>query len=73
MQDSTTNTTRIAKNTLHLYFRMMITMLVRLYTSRVVLNALEGRELSNIQCGVGGVVVNFSILSALHREPSFDY
>ena len=31
---------RIAKNTLMLYFRMILTMLVSLYTSRVILNTL---------------------------------
>ena len=30
----------MAKNTLALYFRMLFTMFVSLYTSRVVLNAL---------------------------------
>ena len=31
---------RIAKNTLFLYFRMLFMMVVSLYTSRVILNAL---------------------------------
>lgn len=34
------NTKRIAKNTLMLYVRMLFGMLVSLYTSRVVLQAL---------------------------------
>jgi hypothetical protein len=34
------NTRRIAKNTLMLYFRQILTMLVSLYTVRVVLNTL---------------------------------
>ncbi|MBR3578947.1 MAG: hypothetical protein IKN98_09215 [Bacteroidales bacterium] len=38
MSDNSANNKRIAKNTLLLYFRMLITMLVALYTSRVVLN-----------------------------------
>lgn len=33
-----TNTTRIAKNTLMLYFRQILIMLVSLYTVRVVLD-----------------------------------
>ena len=37
---SSQNNRRIAKNTLMLYFRMILTMLVSLYTSRVVLNKL---------------------------------
>ena len=40
MPDNSTNIQRIAKNTMLLYFRMMLTMLVCLYTSKVVLNAL---------------------------------
>ena len=36
------NNKRIAKNTLMLYFRMLLTMLVSLYTVRVVLNTLGG-------------------------------
>ena len=35
------NNKRIAKNTSLLYFRMLFMMMVSLYTSRVVLNALE--------------------------------
>lgn len=34
------NNRRIARNTLLLYFRMLILMIVALYTSRVVLEAL---------------------------------
>ncbi len=34
------NNKRIAKNTLLLYFRMVFMMVVSLYTSRVILNAL---------------------------------
>ncbi len=57
------NSKRIARNTLLLYFRMLITMCVGLYTSRVVLNAL-GVEDYGIYNVVGGVVAMFSILSA---------
>ena len=46
---------RIAKNTIFLYFRMMITMVVGLFTSRVVLNTL-GVEDYGINNVVGGVV-----------------
>ena len=56
------NNKRIAKNTLMLYFRMIFLMLVSLYTSRVVLNAL-GVEDYGIYNVVGGVVAMFSILS----------
>lgn len=46
---------RIAKNTLFLYFRMMITMIVSLYTSRVVLKIL-GVDDFGIYQTVGGIV-----------------
>ena len=59
---STSNTSRIAKNTLLLYFRMLLTMGVSLYTSRVILNAL-GVEDYGIYNVVGGVVAMFAILS----------
>ena len=37
---ATSSNKRIAKNTLLLYFRMLLTIAVGLYTSRVVLNTL---------------------------------
>ena len=55
------NTTRIAKNTLLLYFRMLLTMGVSLYTSRVILNAL-GVEDYGIYNVVGGVVAMLGFL-----------
>lgn len=56
------NTKRIAKNTLMLYVRMLFGMLVSLYTSRVVLQAL-GVEDYGIYNVVGGVVAMFSMIS----------
>ena len=53
---------KIAKNTLFLYFRMLFMMVVSLYTSRVILNAL-GVEDFGIYNVVGGVVAMFSVLS----------
>ena len=40
MSQATDNNKRILKNTLFLYVRMLITLVVGLYTSRVVLNTL---------------------------------
>ena len=54
---------RIAKNTLFLYLRMLIVMGVKLYTSRVVLSVL-GIDNFGIYNLVGGVVVLFTFLSA---------
>lgn len=53
---------RITRNTLMLYFRMGLMMLVGLYTSRVVLDAL-GETDYGIYSAVGGIVVMFSFLS----------
>ena len=62
MTEQAENTKRIAKNTLMLYVRMLFGMLVSLYTSRVVLQAL-GVEDYGIYNVVGGVVAMFSIIS----------
>lgn len=56
------NNKRIAKNTLLLYFRMLFMMVVSLYTSRVILNAL-GVENFGIYNVVGGVVALFTVIS----------
>ena len=60
--ESSSNNKRIAKNTLLLYFRMLLTMVVSLYTSRVILNAL-GVEDFGIYNVVGGVVAMFTVIS----------
>lgn len=57
------NNKRIAKNTLLLYFRMILVMLITLYTSRVVLSRLGVNDYG-IYNVVGGIVSMFSILSA---------
>ena len=62
MSDTSANNKRIAKNTLLLYFRMLLLMAVSLYTSRVVLNAL-GVEDFGIYNVVGGVVAMFTVIS----------
>ncbi len=59
---SSDNNKRIAKNTAMLYFRMLFTMAVSLYTSRIVLNTL-GVEDFGIYNVVGGVVLMFSFLN----------
>lgn len=60
MENSTNKT--IAKNTLFLYFRMMFTMAVALFTSRVVLQKL-GVEDYGIYQTVGGVVSLLSFIN----------
>lgn len=54
---------RLAKNTILLYFRMLLTMAVSLYTSRIVLNVL-GIEDFGIYNVVGGIVVVLSFLNS---------
>ncbi|MCL2327845.1 MAG: polysaccharide biosynthesis protein [Bacteroidetes bacterium] len=61
-QQPTTNNQTIAKNTIFLYFRMMVIMLVTLYTSRVVLQTL-GVEDFGLYAVVGGVVGMLSFLN----------
>ncbi len=63
MTNHSENTKRIAKNTMMLYIRMLFSMFVSLYTSRVILNAL-GVEDFGIQNVVGGVVSMFSLISS---------
>ena len=57
------NNKRIAKNTMFLYIRMGLTMLISLYTSRIVLNAL-GIEDYGIYNIVGSFIVSFTFISA---------
>ena len=57
-----TSSKRVAKNTLLLYMRTFITMLVSLYTSRITLQAL-GVDNYGIQNAVGGAIAMFNIIS----------
>lgn len=62
IQESSSKTKRIAKNTLVLYVRMVIVMLISLYTSRVVLKALgvDDFGLYNVVGGVVGLLTFFN-------------
>lgn len=76
MTNTSANNKRIAKNTLLLYVRMLLTMLVSLYTSRVVLNVL-GVEDFGIYNVVGGIVTMFTFMngamaSATQRYLTFE-
>lgn len=62
MSDSNSNNKRIAKNTLFLYFRTFIIMLISLYTSRVVLKAL-GETDFGIYNLIGGIVIFFGFMN----------
>lgn len=63
MADSSSNNKRIAKNTIMLYARMIIFMVVSLYTSRVVLNSL-GVEDFGVYNVVTGFVIAFGFLNS---------
>lgn len=62
MTDIKTNNKRIAKNTIFLYVRMLLIMLVTLYTARVVLRTLgvDDYGLYNV---IGGVISMFAFLN----------
>lgn len=64
MDNSLSNNKRVAKNTLFLYGRMLLSMFISLYTARVVLNTLGASDygLFNV---VGGVIAIFAVLKAL--------
>ena len=61
-QMTTADNIRIAKNTIYLYIRTFVSMIITLYTSRKVLEIL-GVEDFGILGVVGGVMVLFSFLS----------
>lgn len=60
--DHSADQRRIARNTMSLYVRTVVTMLINLYTSRLVLEAL-GVDDFGIYGVVGGVVGMFTIIS----------
>ena len=62
MIEFSSNNKRIAKNTIMLYFRMIITMIVGLFTSRILLQAL-GVVDYGIYNVVGGFVAMFTMIS----------
>ena len=59
MPDNSSNNKRIAKNTLFLYLRMILVLVVSLYTTRVVLNALGA-----VDYGIHNVVAGFVTMFA---------
>lgn len=68
------NSKRIAKNTVFLYFRFFVTMMVSLYTSRIILQNL-GIENYGIYNVISGIVILFSMLNlslASQRFISFE-
>ena len=66
------NNKTLAKNTLFLYFRMLLTMLIGLYTSRVVINVL-GISDYGIYNVIGGIVAIFASLNGAMASASSRY
>lgn len=56
------NNKRVAKNTIFLYFRTMLVMVISIFTSRIILDTL-GVDDYGIYNAVGGFVAMFSMLS----------
>lgn len=76
MKNSVTNNKRIAQNTIILYIRMIVKMVVTLYTSRIILGYL-GITDYGIYNVVGGIVVllgfiNTSMAASVQRFLSFE-
>ena len=63
MNVNTENNKRIAKNTLFLYFRMLVALLLTLYTTRVLLSSF-GEIDYGVYNVVAGVVAMFAFLNA---------
>ena len=63
LNDSKLDNKRVAKNTIVLYLRTIITLCISLYTSRAILNIL-GVEDYGIYNVVGGFVMMFSLISS---------
>lgn len=64
MTSTADNNKRIAKNTLYMYFRMGITLIVSIFTARIVLNALGVHDygLYNVVGGFVGLLGYFNTL-----------
>lgn len=63
MAEATSNNKRIAKNTLYMYFRMIVVMIVSLFTTRIVFNAL-GVDNYGIYNVVGTIIVLFNFINS---------
>ncbi len=59
----TANNIRIAKNTMYMYLRMFVILLVSLYTTRIVFNTL-GVQDYGIYNVVGGIIVFFTFINS---------
>lgn len=72
MTNTAEDNKRIAKNTLLLYARMLLTMMVSLYTSRVILNTLGVEDFGTYNV-IGGVVAMLGFLTGSLSAASSRY
>ena len=76
MSQTLDNNKRIAKNTLMLYVRMLFSMFVSFYTSRVILAVLGVTDygINNVVCGVAGMFtfINTTLAGATSRFLTYD-
>lgn len=72
MSEQNSDNKRIAKNTMYMYIRMFVTMLIGLYTSRAVLAALgfEDYGLYNV---VGGIIALFTFVNSAMTNTTSRY
>lgn len=67
MENTEIKSKRLIKNTLFLYLRMVVVLLISLYTSRIILDNLGVTDFG-IYNVVGGVVVMFNVICASFAE-----
>lgn len=76
MSQTSNNNKRIARNTLMLYIRMLFSMFVSFYTSRVILAVLGVTDfgINNVVCGLAGMFtfINTTLAGATSRFLTYD-
>ena len=76
MTDTSTNNKRIAKNTLLLYVRMVVVMLITLYTTRALLGVLGISDygIYNVVCGLVSMFgfLNTSMANGVQRFYNYE-
>lgn len=62
---------RIVKNTLYLYIRMLVMMLLSFFSTRIVLNILGVSDFG-VNNVIGGLVAMFTLLNSIYRPAHED-
>jgi len=75
MPDNSSSTRRIAKNTSLLYIRMLVVMIINLYTVRLVLNALGAQDygINNVVAGIITMLISVSSVLATATQRYYSY